>query len=297
LRLAEPIVIHASSMMPTLAWTYRGAARSPWWSVSVAGSSRRPSPSASINRPSWPRVVSAELLGRRCSTSTTPEPVVAARGEPVGPLAYGAGQLDGGHTGRRGRLRGGAILRRPPQTSVAPSGRPRQPLSVRPGAPRRRANRAGCRKLSGTVAVLVALVTQGPVSALIVLGVVIAVQQLEGHVLQPLIMGRAVTLHPLAIVLAIGTGLVVAGIVGALVAVPLLAVANTAVRYLTEHPEGEPSPDREPPGTRHTDDDQAEAEQTAHHTDERVDQETPPPVATSVNPDARAPVGRAGTGA
>jgi predicted PurR-regulated permease PerM len=51
--------------------------------------------------------------------------------------------------------------------------------------------------LTGAVAVLVALVTVGPVKALIILGVVIAVQQLEGHVLQPLIMGRAVALHPL----------------------------------------------------------------------------------------------------
>jgi predicted PurR-regulated permease PerM len=151
--------------------------------------------------------------------------------------------------------------------------------------------------LSGTVAVLVALVTQGPVSALILLGFVIAVQQLEGHVLQPLIMGRAVALHPLAVILAIATGVVVAGIVGALVAVPLLAVANTAVRCLAEHPEGEPTPDREPPGTRPTDDDQAEAEQTAHQTDTLVDQETPPPAATSVNPDASAPVGGAATGA
>ena len=78
--------------------------------------------------------------------------------------------------------------------------------------------------LTGVVAVLVALVTQGPVTALIVLAVVIAVQQLEGHVLQPLIMGRAVALHPLAVILAIATGVVVAGIVGGLVAVPLLAV-------------------------------------------------------------------------
>jgi predicted PurR-regulated permease PerM len=111
--------------------------------------------------------------------------------------------------------------------------------------------------LTGTVAVLVALVTQGPVTALIVLGVVIAVQQLEGHVLQPLIMGRAVSLHPLAVILAIATGVVVAGIVGALVAVPLLAVANTAVRYLAEHPQGEPTPDREPPGTRPADEEPA----------------------------------------
>ncbi|MGN9775229.1 AI-2E family transporter [Micromonospora sp. H33] len=151
--------------------------------------------------------------------------------------------------------------------------------------------------LSGTVAVLVALVTQGPVSALIVLGVVIGVQQLEGHVLQPLIMGRAVALHPLAVILAIAIGVVVAGIVGALVAVPLLAVANTAVRYLAEHPEGEPTPDREPPGTRPTDDDQAEAQRSAQQTDTRVDRETPPPTATSVNPDPEAPVGGAALGA
>jgi len=108
--------------------------------------------------------------------------------------------------------------------------------------------------LTGAIAVLVALVTVGPIKALIVLGVVIAVQQLEGHVLQPLIMGRAVALHPLAVILSIATGVVVAGIVGGLVAVPLLAVLNTAVRYLSSHPGGEPTPDREPPGTRPADD-------------------------------------------
>ncbi|BBH65288.1 AI-2E family transporter [Actinoplanes sp. OR16] len=106
--------------------------------------------------------------------------------------------------------------------------------------------------LSGTVAVLVALVTVGPIKALIVLGVVLAVQQIEGHVLQPLIMGRAVALHPLAVILAIAIGVVVAGIVGGLVAVPLLAVLNTAIRYLFSHPGGEPTPDREPPGTEPT---------------------------------------------
>ncbi|GAA3456643.1 AI-2E family transporter [Dactylosporangium matsuzakiense] len=114
--------------------------------------------------------------------------------------------------------------------------------------------------LSGAVAVLVALVTNGPVSALLVLGVVIAVQQLEGHVLQPLIMGRAVALHPLSVILAITTGVVVAGIVGGLVAVPLLAVGNTAVRYLAEHPGGEPTDDREPPGTEPTDEDEKREE-------------------------------------
>jgi predicted PurR-regulated permease PerM len=101
--------------------------------------------------------------------------------------------------------------------------------------------------LSGAVAVLVALVTQGPVSALIVLAIVIAVQQLEGHVLQPLIMGRAVALHPLAVILAIATGVVAAGIVGGLVAVPILAVANTAVRYLVGRPSVQPTSRTDPP--------------------------------------------------
>ncbi len=86
--------------------------------------------------------------------------------------------------------------------------------------------------ISGTVAVLVALVDQGWVIALIVLGAVIAVQQIEGHVLQPLIMGRAVSIHPLVVIVGIASGVVLAGIVGALVAVPLIAVLNTGVRRL-----------------------------------------------------------------
>jgi predicted PurR-regulated permease PerM len=144
--------------------------------------------------------------------------------------------------------------------------------------------------LSGVVAILVALVTQGPVTALIVLGIVIAVQQLEGHVLQPLIMGRAVALHPLAVILAIATGVVTAGIAGGLVAVPLLAVGNTAVRYLAGHPAGEPTPDREPPGTEPTDPAQAAVERAADDAIERADADAPPSEDTSVNPD-RAPAG------
>jgi predicted PurR-regulated permease PerM len=143
--------------------------------------------------------------------------------------------------------------------------------------------------LSGVVAVLVALVAQGPVTALIVLGVVIAVQQLEGHVLQPLIMGRAVALHPLAVILAIATGVVTAGIVGGLVAVPLLAVANTAVRYLAAHPAGEPTADRTPPGTDPTDEDQANAEHALEEAVERSDPDNPPDDSTSLDDD-RAPV-------
>lgn len=85
---------------------------------------------------------------------------------------------------------------------------------------------------AGFVAVFIALVTKGLVTALIVLGIIIAVMQLEGHVLQPLLLGRAVSIHPLAVVLAITAGLVVGGIAGALLAVPLIAVCNTAIRYL-----------------------------------------------------------------
>jgi predicted PurR-regulated permease PerM len=87
--------------------------------------------------------------------------------------------------------------------------------------------------VSGAVAVLVALVGQGWVVALFTLGAVILVQQLEGHVLQPLIMGRAVAVHPLAVIIGIACGVVLAGIIGALVAVPLIAVLNTGVRRLS----------------------------------------------------------------
>ncbi|MET0236757.1 MAG: AI-2E family transporter [Kibdelosporangium sp.] len=86
--------------------------------------------------------------------------------------------------------------------------------------------------IAGAVAVLVALVANGFVSALIVLAIVIGVMQLESHVLQPLLLGRAVRLHPLAVVIAITAGLVAAGIPGALLAVPLLAVLNAGIKSL-----------------------------------------------------------------
>ena len=86
--------------------------------------------------------------------------------------------------------------------------------------------------IAGTVAVLVALVAQGPVTALLMLGVVILVQQIEGHILQPFLMGRWVSLHPLGVIVAIGCGVIVAGIAGALVAVPLAAALNAVVQHL-----------------------------------------------------------------
>ncbi|MFC9427531.1 AI-2E family transporter [Streptomyces sp. NPDC056987] len=86
--------------------------------------------------------------------------------------------------------------------------------------------------ISGALAVVVALVTQDVFTALMVLLVVLGVQQIEGHVLQPFILGRAVRVHALAVVLAVAVGGLVAGIGGAVVAVPLVAVTNTVVGYL-----------------------------------------------------------------
>jgi predicted PurR-regulated permease PerM len=94
--------------------------------------------------------------------------------------------------------------------------------------------------IAGFLAVVVALIAKGLIYALITLALIIAVQQLEGHVLQPLVMGRAVSVHPLAVVLAIAAGGVLAGIVGALLAVPTVAFLNSAIRVLTAaEPEAE----------------------------------------------------------
>lgn len=89
--------------------------------------------------------------------------------------------------------------------------------------------------ITGTIAVLVALVAQGWASALIMLLVVLFVQQLEGHVLQPFLMGHAVSLHPVAVLLVVASGSFAAGIVGALFSVPVAAVLNTVVLYLHGH--------------------------------------------------------------
>jgi putative heme transporter len=87
--------------------------------------------------------------------------------------------------------------------------------------------------VSGLVAVLIALVSQGFVVALIVVGVVVLVQQLEGNVLEPLLMSRSVQLHPVAVLLSITVGVELAGIVGALFAVPILATARAVYRSMT----------------------------------------------------------------
>jgi predicted PurR-regulated permease PerM len=104
---------------------------------------------------------------------------------------------------------------------------------------------------AGSVAVLVALVSVGPIKALIALAVVILVMQVEGHILQPLLLGRAVRVHPLAVVLSIAAGLLIAGIFGALIAVPAVACANVAGTYLSRRHDGprppEPRPERARP--------------------------------------------------
>jgi predicted PurR-regulated permease PerM len=110
--------------------------------------------------------------------------------------------------------------------------------------------------LSGLIAVLIALVFEGPIAALIVLAVVLGVQQIEGHILQPFIMSRSVSVHPLAVVIGITTGIAVAGIIGALVAVPIIAMANTVGTYLANQDPGEAAKleasmedEGDPPGT------------------------------------------------
>ena len=89
--------------------------------------------------------------------------------------------------------------------------------------------------LSGALAVVLALVVKGPFTALLMLGVVVLVQQLESNVLQPVLMSKSVSLHPLATLLGVAIGSFLLGIVGAVFAVPLMAVSNTVVLYLRGH--------------------------------------------------------------
>jgi predicted PurR-regulated permease PerM len=86
--------------------------------------------------------------------------------------------------------------------------------------------------MAGTVACAIALVTHGPVSALIMLAITVAVMETEGHFLQPILLGRAVSLHPLAVLLGLAIGATVAGIVGALLVIPVLAFFVAFIRGL-----------------------------------------------------------------
>lgn len=109
--------------------------------------------------------------------------------------------------------------------------------------------------LAGSLAVLVALVSNGPVTALIVLAVLVGANQLEHHILQPLLMGKVLHIHGLAILLALAAGAVLYGVVGALLAVPLTAVGWTVIKTWTGQNARTPveigpalDPEDEPPG-------------------------------------------------
>lgn len=102
--------------------------------------------------------------------------------------------------------------------------------------------------VTGLVAVLIALVSQGFVVALVVTGIVVLVQQLEGNVFEPLLVSRSVKLHPVAVILAVAVGVELAGIVGALFAVPLMTTVRSAWIVLREPEEPSPEPSPEPDG-------------------------------------------------
>ncbi|MCO8270352.1 AI-2E family transporter [Actinoplanes sp. TRM 88003] len=113
---------------------------------------------------------------------------------------------------------------------------------------------------AGFVAVLIALVTQGWVDALIVLGIIIVVQQLEGNVFQPMVQSRGLGLHAAVVLLAVTLGGSLAGIIGSLLAVPVAALVSVVYVYIREQlsddppdPEPEvppePDPDEEPAAT------------------------------------------------
>ena len=90
--------------------------------------------------------------------------------------------------------------------------------------------------VAGLLAVLIALVSGGTVDALLVLGAIVLVQQVEGHLLYPLLMSRAVHLHPAVIVVALAAGGILAGIVGVFLAVPVAGIASVILQYAQDRP-------------------------------------------------------------
>jgi predicted PurR-regulated permease PerM len=111
--------------------------------------------------------------------------------------------------------------------------------------------------VAGAFAVLIALVDDGLTTALIVLGIVLVVQQLEGNVLQPFIQGRGLSLHPAVVILAVTAGSSLAGIIGAFLAVPVAALIAVVYRYARDQLDGRGS-DAEPAATPPDDGDSAE---------------------------------------
>ncbi len=131
--------------------------------------------------------------------------------------------------------------------------------------------------ISGAVAVLVALLALGWVKALIMLGIVVAVQQVESHLLQPFLMGRMVSVHALGVVFAIGAGVIIDGITGALFAVPLAAVLNTVVHVLASPPGEETAAAVERSGEATTDTERTDGAVGPDRPDGAVDPADPGP--------------------
>jgi len=133
--------------------------------------------------------------------------------------------------------------------------------------------------VAGSVAVLVALVDQGLITALLMLAGVIVVQQLEAHGLQPFLLGRWVSVHPLGVIVAIATGILVAGVAGALVAVPLAAAANAVVQHITSGVSAASVADQSPVGDEPPDEGEAAHAEDAggthdtHDTDDTEDRD------------------------
>lgn len=103
--------------------------------------------------------------------------------------------------------------------------------------------------VAGGFAVLIALVDSGITTALIVLGIVVLVQQIEGNILQPILQGRGLNLHAAVVILAVTAGASLAGIIGAFLAVPVTALIAVAYRYARDQLDGK-SPEVLPDGTR-----------------------------------------------
>ena len=97
--------------------------------------------------------------------------------------------------------------------------------------------------VAGALAILVTLAAKGWVDAVILLGILIIEDQLEAHLLQPQVVGRVIRLHPLAVILALAVGAVLAGIPGAVVAVPVVAVITRALPELRRREPGDLGPD------------------------------------------------------
>jgi predicted PurR-regulated permease PerM len=93
---------------------------------------------------------------------------------------------------------------------------------------------------AGAAAVLVALVSNGVPTALAILAVILLVQQLEGNVFYPIVVGRRLQLHAVAILLALAAGGVLAGVAGAFLAVPIAAVTSAVLDYVRERREARP---------------------------------------------------------